>query len=71
MELTWRKSSYSGGGGSGNTGDDCVEVAFGSTGPLLRDSKNPGERLRCGRAAFEAMLNAIGRPETTLPYQAM
>lgn len=51
----WRKSSYSGGSGSGNcvevawrkssysSGDgagDCVEVAFGTDAVLLRDSKN-------------------------------
>lgn len=33
--LRWRKSSHSGGG------NDCVEVAFVGTNPVLRDSKNP------------------------------
>jgi hypothetical protein len=37
--ITWRKSSHSGGGGSG--GQDCVEVARLSEGVGLRDSKTP------------------------------
>lgn len=36
----WRKSSYSGDGGSG--GGECVEVAWLADGRIaLRDSKNP------------------------------
>lgn len=36
---SWRKSSFSGGGGPG--GGNCVEVAFlGSDGLAVRDSKN-------------------------------
>lgn len=61
MTLTWRKSSRSAGaGGSGNSGD-CVEVAFGSTGPLLRDSKTGehGPTLRTGHAAFSAMISIL------------
>jgi len=51
--LTWRKSSYSGGGNSdcvemawrkssysGDPNGDCVEVAPASPGVLVRDSKN-------------------------------
>lgn len=39
--LAWRKSSFSGGGGSG--GGNCVEVASLGDGRIaVRDSKNPG-----------------------------
>lgn len=56
-ELTWFKSSYSGGGG-----DNCVEVAAQSHAVLVRDSKDP----HVGRltltptawAAFTAHLSA-------------
>lgn len=38
----WRKSSYSGGSGTG----DCVEIAFVPDNVAIRDSKNPrGPRL--------------------------
>lgn len=33
--VDWRKSSYSGGG------NDCVEVALGSSAAAVRDSKDP------------------------------
>jgi hypothetical protein len=36
-DLTWRKSSYSGNGGS-----NCVEVAGDGNGILVRDTKDPG-----------------------------
>jgi len=65
---TWRKSSYSGG-----SGDDCVEVSAGLSGPApalarapvrvrVRDSKNPtrGE-LRVGAAAWSWFVGAAGR----------
>ncbi|MGW8673231.1 DUF397 domain-containing protein [Streptomyces niveus] len=56
-ELTWFKSSYSGGGG-----DNCVEVAAQPHAVLVRDSKDP----HIGRltltptawAAFTAHLSA-------------
>jgi hypothetical protein len=58
VELTWRKSSHSSGGsGSGNSGD-CVEVTFGSTGPLLRDSK-AGTILRTSPTGFAAFLRHV------------
>ncbi|RZS37699.1 uncharacterized protein DUF397 [Herbihabitans rhizosphaerae] len=41
MTLNWRKSSHSGGVGGNGNGGDCIEVAYGPTGPLMRDSKNP------------------------------
>ncbi|MBW8481561.1 DUF397 domain-containing protein [Actinomadura parmotrematis] len=43
MSKTWRKSSYSDGGTSGN----CVEVANLGTSIGVRDSKNPS----CGHLA--------------------
>ena len=57
----WRKSSRSAGaGGSGNTGD-CVEVAFGSSGPLMRDSKagDHGPVLPATPGAFDALIGAL------------
>lgn len=36
--LAWRKSSRSGGTGSGG---DCVEIAFAGPAVAVRDSKNP------------------------------
>lgn len=63
MALTWRKSSRSAGGsGSGNSGD-CVEVAFGPTGPLLRDSKtgDHGPVLHTSAAAFTALTRFVAR----------
>ncbi|CCH28577.1 DUF397 domain-containing protein [Actinosynnema sp. NPDC047251] len=35
----WRKSSYSGSGGTG--GGNCVEITLRGNGFLVRDSKNP------------------------------
>jgi hypothetical protein len=59
--LVWRKSSRSSGiGGSGN-GGGCVEIAFDTTGPVLRDSKqgNHSPILAVGRAQFDALLDTI------------
>lgn len=44
--MTWRKSSYSGGSGTGS----CVEVAFATDQVGVRDSKN----VRGPRLAFSA-----------------
>ena len=51
---TWRKSSFSGTGGSG--GGDCVEVAALADGTVgVRDSKNPrGGALRFTRSEIAA-----------------
>jgi hypothetical protein len=47
-ELTWRKSSYSGGGNN-----SCVEVAFAADAVGVRDSKNTdGPRLAFSAAAW-------------------
>jgi hypothetical protein len=54
--ITWRKSSYSGGGGSG--GQDCVEVARLPEGVGVRDSKAPGAgHLALSRTAFAQLLS--------------
>ena len=56
--ITWRKSSYSGGGNS-----NCVEVALSCATTLIRDSKNPGPRLTLPPAAFRDLLGlSSGRP---------
>lgn len=54
--LTWRKSSFSGGGGEG--GGDCVEVAALSTGEIaVRHSKNTdGPLLIFTRTEIDAWL---------------
>jgi hypothetical protein len=54
--LIWRKSSYSGNGGS-----DCVEVAYGLSGRVaVRDSKNSdGPVLALQPASWQALTDAI------------
>jgi hypothetical protein len=56
--LTWRKSSFSGGGGEG--GGDCVELAPLIDGSVaVRDSKNPrGGILTFTRAEMRAWISA-------------
>ncbi|HEX6340793.1 DUF397 domain-containing protein [Umezawaea sp.] len=55
-ELVWRKSSYSGGGGS-----ECVELAFPTAGVAVRDSKNPdGPVLVFPVASLGSLLAAAG-----------
>lgn len=55
---TWRRSSYSGGGGTG--GGNCVEAA-----PLpgnrfaLRDSKHPTATLTLPRSSLTALLSTL------------
>jgi hypothetical protein len=58
VTLTWHKSSRSAGGGGNGGSGDCVEVAFGPNGPLLRDSKTgeAGKTLPASRSAFDALL---------------
>ncbi|MGX7825863.1 DUF397 domain-containing protein [Actinokineospora sp. 24-640] len=57
--VTWRKSSFSGGGDSG--GGDCVEAArFAADQFALRDSKAPDAgTLRLPRSGMTALLTAI------------
>lgn len=63
MALTWRKSSRSGGGSGNGGGGDCVEVAFGPAGPLVRDSKtgDDGRVLHTSPTAFDALLGTLKR----------
>jgi hypothetical protein len=52
----WIKSSRSTGGS-----DNCVQVRITDTATGVRDSKNPGGgQLTFGRAAFGALLAAVG-----------
>lgn len=52
--LTWRKSSYSGGG------NDCVEVAWPAARAAVRDSKNPeGGQLSFTESSWATFLAAI------------
>ncbi|HEV7935173.1 MAG TPA: DUF397 domain-containing protein [Actinomadura sp.] len=63
--ITWRKSSRSGGGGSG--GQECVEVAHLSEGIGVRDSKSPDAgHLTVSAAAFGALLGRIRTGELDL-----
>lgn len=54
MDVTWRKSSYSGQNGS------CVEVAFGGPAVGVRDSKSVGSgQLAVSPAEWVAFVAAI------------
>lgn len=54
--MTWRKSSFSGGG---TDGGGCVEVAWPHPAVAIRDSKNPaGGRLSFPRNHWSAFLRA-------------
>ncbi len=55
FELTWRKSSRSGGGTNGN----CVEVAFTQSAVAVRDSKNPVAVLAFPAQQWRAFLRAL------------
>ncbi|MFJ6393711.1 DUF397 domain-containing protein [Streptomyces sp. NPDC091972] len=55
-QLTWFKSSYSGG-----EGGECLEVAVGAGTVHLRDSKHPtGPHLALSPGAWSAFLAAHG-----------
>jgi hypothetical protein len=54
-ELSWRKSSYSGG-----EGGNCAEIAAAPGAVLVRDSKDPdGPCLAFGREAWEAYAGTV------------
>ncbi|MER7754457.1 DUF397 domain-containing protein [Kitasatospora sp. NPDC097643] len=55
MDFTWRKSTYSNGGGQ------CIEVADGFTGVMpVRDSKDPdGPVLLFSSPAWQAFVTAV------------
>jgi hypothetical protein len=59
---TWRKSTYSGGGG-----DNCLEVALGHPTTIpVRDSKNPtGPKLMLRPKAWSAFVEAAARDHWT------
>ncbi|WP_436774731.1 DUF397 domain-containing protein [Yinghuangia sp. YIM S09857] len=53
--FAWRKSSYSGGNGG-----ECVEVAVGEPGLLVRDSKVPGlGRLAVTSRSWSALTSSL------------
>jgi hypothetical protein len=55
LTLTWRKSSFSGGGGGG-----CVEVAWPRPLVAVRDSKHPtGPTLNFPRARWSAFTERV------------
>ncbi|MFF8590638.1 DUF397 domain-containing protein [Streptomyces sp. NPDC015220] len=54
--ITWRKSSYSGGG----EGNDCVEIADGPTCIAIRDSKTPARAtLAFPAEAFTTFVDSL------------
>ncbi|MCT2582366.1 DUF397 domain-containing protein [Actinophytocola gossypii] len=61
MTLVWRKSSFSGSGGTG--GGNCVEAALLDGDRFaLRDSKNPDATVLTGtRAGLTALLRHVSR----------
>jgi hypothetical protein len=61
--ITWRKSSYTGGGND----DVCVELAKVADRVWVRDSKNPdGGRLEFEGAAFAELLDRVKRDKLSL-----
>ncbi|WP_380283693.1 DUF397 domain-containing protein [Kitasatospora purpeofusca] len=62
---SWRKSSYSGGGGA------CIEVADGHPGLMpVRDSKDPnGPALLFPASAWQSFVTAIRAGEFSRPPQ--
>jgi hypothetical protein len=58
-QAVWRISSH-----SGNTGGNCVEVAFTAETVAVRDSKNPsGPVLAFGAHAWASFLDRLGAGE--------
>ena len=55
MHADWIKSSSSNSGGGGN----CVEIAVGHSGILVRDSKDPRHTLHLGLPAWVAFAGDI------------
>ncbi|WP_424188303.1 DUF397 domain-containing protein [Actinokineospora sp. G85] len=57
-DTTWRKSSFSGDGGTG--GGDCVEAAVLAPDMRgLRDSKNPAHHLALPTSGLSALLTHL------------
>lgn len=59
-EITWHKSSYSGGNGG-----DCVEAAYLASGKaMIRDSRHPGlGHVAVSASEWRAFLDAAKREE--------
>jgi len=55
--MMWRKSSFSGDGGTG--GGECVEIAATAHKVHVRDSKNPSGRLTFTPTEFAALLRGV------------
>ncbi|MET7765825.1 DUF397 domain-containing protein [Streptomyces sp. NPDC005336] len=55
VEVTWQKSSYSGGG----DGNSCIELASIGDAIALRESDDPGTVLTTTPAKLQALLHAI------------
>lgn len=58
----WQKSSFSGAGG-----ENCVEVARGGGGVLIRESEDPGAVLAVTRAALASLLAGVKAGELDRP----
>lgn len=55
-ELTWQKSTFSGGGGSG----ECIEVALSRDGlVLLRESDRPAKVIAADAQKLAALITAV------------
>lgn len=54
-DITWQKSSYSGGG----DGNNCVEVAVLPEGLAIRESDEPDTVLTAPPARLAALLDAV------------
>lgn len=62
MNMQWRKATYS----SGN-GGNCIEIAAGDRGIVVRDSKDPdGPRLTFGTKTWQAFAAKV-KSERSLP----
>lgn len=53
-EMHWLKSSF-----SGDSGNNCVEVAVAPEGIALRESEDPEQVLAMDRAAFGALVASV------------
>lgn len=58
--LVWRRSSFSGSGGTG--GGNCVEAALLPGRFALRDSKNPRATLELPHGSLAALLGSVRSP---------
>jgi hypothetical protein len=54
-DITWQKSSFSGGG----DGNNCLELSTAPTGPALRESHDPTTVLATTPTRLAALLSAL------------